>query len=79
MDKKVDLKNYQCVFNEMGFFGGDQRLPEKDPLKYTDILKKYDKYNTSIADINKIISKEEFFCLKYNDISIQHLLYNQIL
>ena len=44
MDKKVDLKNYQCVFNEKGFFGGDQRLPEKDPLKYTDILKKYDKY-----------------------------------
>ena len=38
---KENLKNYECVFREKGFFGGDQRLPEKEPLKYIDILKKY--------------------------------------
>ncbi len=57
---KENLKNYECVFREKGFFGGDQRLPEKEPLKYIDILKKYDKYSSDeqAADFLKAFSSE---------------------
>ncbi len=60
MEQISSQMNYKSVFDEKGLFGGSQLLPPKEPLKYADILKKYNKYRSDeqMAELLELFSSE---------------------
>lgn len=46
--------NYKYIFDSDGLYGGSQNLPKQDPIRYFDILKKYNKNCTYEQLVEKL-------------------------